>query len=427
MNQIFGNSEEYNKKPNKKENQKNMINQNGPNNFGMINNKLNGQRNNLQNRNIQNVNQQFNNNIQKNQKVSLNYNYNLDLNNNKNNYQNNYQKQNEFVNNSFNQMPKENEKKNPFLGESNNQRVGSVINDFNLYGNYSYDNKKDIKKIIIVFCVIIFIFGLSIIAKAIWGFTIGKKRIKDDVKVSVEQFGKEVTVKIESNKPIKEFKYNWKGEQENIIPGNEELLVVEKTIMIPNGNNLLDMTVTDYYGNKNDYQKQYFFESDDIEKPNIELASVGKDILVTVTDNDFVDYFTYRWNDESEVEIKADDNSKSVEQKIAVKRGQNNLIITAFDKTGNRQVRKEKIIGDDKPELNVAVQDNKIVVTAKDDEGIKKIAVTIDGVTSDSGEEDLNQKEVTAQLDITPGEHNISVVVTNVNNLEAIKELTASN
>lgn len=421
MNQIFGNSEDFNKKPNKVDNQKNNINPYGPNNFGRINNQTNG---NININNQQSRNQQYNN-MQQFQNV--NYNNNNNYNNNYNYNNNNNNKQNEFANNLFNQMPKENIKKNPFLGESSNQRVGNVANDLNLYENYSYENKKDIKKIIIVFCVIIFIFGLSIIAKAIWGFTIGKKRIKDDVRVSVEQFGKEVTVKIESNKPIKEFKYNWKGEQENIIPGNEELLVVEKTIMIPNGNNLLDITITDYYGNKNEYQRQYIFESDDAEKPNIELASVGKDILVTVTDNDAVDYFTYKWNDESEVEIKADENSKSVAQKVAVKRGQNNLIITAFDKTGNRQVRKEKIIGDDKPEINVSVQDNKIVVTAKDDEGIKRIAVTIDGVTSDSGEEDLNQKEVTAQLDITPGEHKISVVVTNVNNLEAIKELTASN
>ena len=93
----------------------------------------------------------------------------------------------------------------------------------------------------------------------------------------------------------------------------------------------------------------------------------------------------------------------------------------------NRQVKEETIIGDDKPELNISIQDNKVVVKAKDDEGIKKIAITIDGETTDTGDESLNRKEVTAKKDISNGNHKIVVVVTNINNLEATKELSASN
>ena len=73
------------------------------------------------------------------------------------------------------------------------------------------------------------------------------------------------------------------------------------------------------------------------------------------------------------------------------------------------------------------VQNNQVVITAKDDEGIKKIVLTVDGNVTDSGDEPINQKEVTATMDITPGNHTISVVVTNINNLEAKKELTATN
>lgn len=321
----------------------------------------------------------------------------------------------------------------------NNMYSNSAQGRNNFYANQNYQpnnytnvskanyNKVDLKRIVRFFCVIIFIFGICVIGKSVFGFTVGREKVKDNIQVSVEQFGKEVIVTVDSEKPIKQFKYGWKGEQYSVIEGNNEDVEIKKTIQIPLGNNLLDMIVTDFYGNERDYQKQYFFESDDDEKPNIELSSVGKDILITATDNKKIQYITYRWNDENEVKITADEGAKKLEQKIEVKHGQNILTVEAFDSTGNRQKKEEKIIGDEKPDVSLSIQDNNIVVNAKDDEGIKKISVNVDGVITDSGDESLNEKDVTAKLEITPGNHKIVVTVTNINNLEAVKELSASN
>lgn len=241
-----------------------------------------------------------------------------------------------------------------------------------------------------------FVFGILVIGKAVFGFTIGKTRIKDEVELATEQMGKEVVVTINSANPIKEFKYKWQSDQETVVQGTGDTSF-SKTIEIPRGNNILNMTVVDCYDNKDYYQKQYFFESDDETKPTIELASAGNEIIITAKDENQMAYITYKWNDEDEIRIEADEDESTIEQKIPVKVGQNDLTITAFDAVGNRQVRKEKIIGDDKPEVNLVVQNNQVVITAKDDEGIKKIVLTVDGNVTDSGDEPINQKKLQLQ------------------------------
>lgn len=335
------------------------------------------------------------------------------------------------MNQIFGPEKNDDEKKNnnPYINRMQNNNYEQYQNYNNAYNNYTTQvnyKKTDITKIVRVFCIMIFVFGILVIGKAVFGFTIGKTRIKDEVELATEQMGKEVVVTINSANPIKEFKYKWQSDQETVVQGTGDTSF-SKTIEIPRGNNILNMTVVDCYDNKDYYQKQYFFESDDETKPTIELASAGNEIIITAKDENQMAYITYKWNDEDEIRIEADEDESTIEQKIPVKVGQNDLTITAFDAVGNRQVRKEKIIGDDKPEVNLVVQNNQVVITAKDDEGIKKIVLTVDGNVTDSGDEPINQKEVTATMDITPGNHTISVVVTNINNLEAKKELTATN
>ena len=319
--------------------------------------------------------------------------------------------------------------KNPFLdfSQTQNYYYEDNVNQFNNQNYYSnVGNKKDIVKIARFFCIFVFIFGLCLIGKSIYTFTMGREKITDNPELSAEQIGKEVIITVNTTNPIKEFRYSWKGESPAVVQGTgtDEF---QKTIEIPMGNNILDMTVIDCYGSKTEFQKQYIFESDDVTKPNIELASTGKEILITATDDKTMEYLTYQWNDDEETRVEAEENSNKIEQKIEVAHGKNKLKIMAYDSTGNRQVKEETIIGDDKPELNISIQDNKVVVKANDDEGIKKIAITIDGETTDTGDESLNRKEVTAKKDISNGNHKIVVVVTNINNLEATKELSASN
>ena len=50
--------------------------------------------------------------------------------------------------------------------------------------------------------------------------------------------------------------------------------------------------------------------------------------------------------------------------------------------------------------------------------------MTIDGETRDSGEEPINQKEISVTWEVTKGTHTISFSIINVNGLESSGEVT---
>ena len=213
------------------------------------------------------------------------------------------------MNQIFGPGKNDDEKKNinPYINGMQNNNYVQYQNYNNSYNNYTTQvnyKKTDITKIVRVFCIMIFVFGILVIGKAVFGFTIGKTRIKDEVELATEQMGKEVVVTINSANPIKEFKYKWQSDQETVVQGTGDTSF-SKTIEIPRGNNILNMTVVDCYDNKDYYQKQYFFESDDETKPTIELASAGNEIIITAKDENQMAYITYKWNDEDEIRIEA--------------------------------------------------------------------------------------------------------------------------
>ena len=197
-------------------------------------------------------------------------------------------------------------------------------------------------------------------------------------------------------------------------------------IDIPNGNNILNIIVIDEDGNKSYFKKQYIYVSNDTGKPEINIETVDGKLKITATDDTKMAYISYRWNDNAETKIDAETDEKEISEEIEVESGTNKLTVVAVDAEGNQAERVENIIGDLKPDVTLSVQNNVLNINAKDDEGISKILVDIDGNTTDSGDKPINQKEVNATVNIEKGNHTIQVVVTNVNGLETKKELAAS-
>ena len=67
-----------------------------------------------------------------------------------------------------------------------------------------------------------------------------------------------------------------------------------------------------------------------------------------------------------------------------------------------------------------------MVIKAQDEDGISKVEITVDGITSDTGDEPLNLKELTATQAITPGEHTVTITVTNINGLSEEQSFTVT-
>ena len=89
------------------------------------------------------------------------------------------------------------------------------------------------------------------------------------------------------------------------------------------------------------------------------------------------------------------------------------------------ETRTETIKGANKPTFEITSEGNNLLINAKDEEGISKISITVDGVTTDTGNTPINQKEVTARQELTSGSHTITVIVTNMSGLTEEQSFTA--
>ncbi|MBR3325677.1 MAG: hypothetical protein IKG14_06540 [Clostridia bacterium] len=346
-----------------------------------------------------------------------NYNNNGYNNNNNNNYgYNNNNYNNNFNNNIngnyFNYKPYQ-----PVV--TNNRRNED-------YYNKKYNrNKASIETIARVFSILLLLFGMAIIAQSAVALTSSENKPKDIPQVNIEKMGKEVSITVKTSQPTKQIEYWWNDEEKKRLEGSETTTVTQ-TVDVPNGNNILNIMVEDYYGNKTYYNKQYIYESTDVIKPVVEIAITGVKLRIRASDETKLAYLEYSWNDEEPITVNVTEEQNEIELEIDVKQGQNQLKVTAVDIEGNKTERTEKIIGDTKPEVSLRTEGTNIVVDAKDDEGISKILVTIDGEEKDSGEDPVDQKEVSAKIPVPIGTHEIKATVTNVNGLEATKEITAN-
>lgn len=324
-------------------------------------------------------------------------------------------------------QPNDNNKKNsPNYQNDSNIRKDKKIN-YNVY-NMNDDNykKSDIRKVIMIFSIILIIMGIALIGKSVYALTSTSSKLKDTPEVSTDKMGKEVTITINTEHPIKEFSYKWNSGEETKIEGNQTVSI-SKTIDIPNGNNVLKISVIDFYGNKTEYMKQYIYESSDTEKPTIEIAKVGNKLKITATDETKIAYMTYSWNDEEAERIDAkNDSDKEIVTEIDVRKGENRLYVTAVDGEENKQTRSEKIIAASKPTFTISTDQSNIIINAKDEIGLKKIVVYVDNNEYDSGDNPINQTEIQAKIPVNSGNHNITIIVTNTSDIEAKKELSVS-
>ena len=292
------------------------------------------------------------------------------------------------------------------------------------YGRPS--DKASIVSIVRVFSVLIILFGLVLIGDATYGMISSTPTLRDTVNVTANAIGSNVTIRAVGNMPIQSLTYRWGQGEETVVQGNGTV-ELEATVQIPTGNNILNMAVVDYYGNRSEYQKQYINEQNDASKPTIEISVSGNMLNIIATDDAEMSYLTYSWNNgtPTRVDIDATATDKTVlRTSIEVQRGENTLSIVAVDTEGNTQTRTENIKGANRPTFNVSADGTNLVIHAQDEEGINKIEITVDGVTSEADVDNL--KELEATQAITPGEHTVTIKVTNISGLSEEQSFTVT-
>ena len=306
-------------------------------------------------------------------------------------------------------------------------------------------NKLAINKSVKMFASIILIFGIAMISMGVYGkITEKPKQIDQQLEIRETKQGSKVTLKIKSGKPVRLVSYKWNEGESTAIQGNNKLNI-EQIITIPQGNNILKITVTDYYGNERDYQKQYIKKSNDSQNPEIAIIQDETDkrkIKITVKDDTQLTYITYEWDKYREISTNGSSTqnleiiSKGKQEKIVFEKGKkehtfsldipagnNILIIEVADGEENVETIKKAIKGLLVPEVELSTKNGILNIKATDEIGVSKVEVNVDGAISNTGDTPLNLKEVNTSIEVGKTKHKITVTVINMQGQQKVKEI----
>ena len=306
-------------------------------------------------------------------------------------------------------------------------------------------NKLAINKSVKMFASIILIFGIAMISMGVYGkITEKPKQIDQQLEIRETKQGSKVTLKITSGKPVRLVSYKWNEGESTAIQGNNKLNI-EQIITIPQGNNILKITVTDYYGNERDYQKQYIKKSNDSQSPEIMIIQDETDkrkIKITVKDDTQLTYMTYEWDKYREISTNGSSTqnleiiSRGKQEKIVFEKGKkehtfsldipagnNILVIEAVDGEENVETLKKAIKGLLVPEVELSTKNGILNIKATDEIGVSKVEVNVDGAISNTGDIPLNLKEVNTSIAVGNTKHKITVTVINMQGEQKVKEI----
>ena len=276
----------------------------------------------------------------------------------------------------------------------------------------------DIKNVIIVFLISLIIFGVFYIGQGSYSiYKESKGRNNKNLPVvNIERVNDKARITVTSSNEIKYLKYSWNNAEETSIPVNANY--AEEEIILPIENSVLNVVVEDSLDRAVKFKKQFDLEGVDITEPTIEVTKQNDDgsIKISATDETEMSYITYKINDEEEIKIeKSATENRTINYIIKLPRGENRLVVTACDKSGNMGTYEKKIVVSTASTIDLKVENGKLIVTVKDQDGIKDIEVNLNGV--EYAAKDINLKEASFPLVLKEGVNTLSIKVTNVNSL----------
>ena len=281
-------------------------------------------------------------------------------------------------------------------------------------------HKSGIHSILTVFAVILMIFGLGLTSSGGYAFYKSLSNNVDNNIVSSSSSKPVITIERESastinivvthDKAIANVTYTINDEEPVQIDGNNKT-EIKQEVELPVGSSTINITAKDINGISSSYESKTEVE----EKPTITLEQVEGKIKATVTSKINIDHIMYYW-DENESDAKQFTvNDIKTETLIDVLEGTHTLNVVAVDANGNKTTKQQKVIGENKPELEIKTNGKVFRIISSDDEGLAKIEYSLN-----SGEvqtEEINQKEYQKDLELSDGKNTLTVTVYNSNGL----------
>ena len=267
----------------------------------------------------------------------------------------------------------------------------------------------EVKGIVRFFAVFIMIFGIILASEGSYALykEIDESRPENIPDLTITRDGDVLLLQVDHNTEISKINYRWNDGEVNSIP--EGTTYAEEEILLPDGNNVLNITVID------------------ITKPNIDVTQTEEgtaNISISATDETEIIQMTYKINDDQEVVIEAtEEGQKEIKKDITLPEGQSTLTVVAKDATGNTTTYEKQIIASSKPTIEIISKEgNVITLKIADKYGLKDVVVNLNGKVYESKDIDknpnLNKNEIYVPLELQSGNNVLSIQVINVNGLE---------
>lgn len=293
-------------------------------------------------------------------------------------------------------------------------------------------NSKSSKKgggsdnIVRVFAVILILFAIALISIVVYGRVSNQKEVDNlaqeatKAKIDVTVEAQTATITVTHDKNIERLIYSWNTSAEKKIKGGNKLM--EETIDVPAGDNTLHIKVVDEAGNETTYDEEVSAEQGtDIMSPKIELsASEGNKWKITATDETAMDFITYRWNEEEEEKVYAEEGSKEISVEVEIPLGKNDLTIIAVDSSNNVSNEQKSFTGVVKPTISVTLsEDGKSVNVNIDHEGgIEKVGFNFNDKDYNIELPEDNPKHAEFSMNLEVGYNRIIVTATSIDKTE---------
>lgn len=258
--------------------------------------------------------------------------------------------------------------------------------------NNGGNNLLDMRKIIIIFSVLIIVFAVVIVGAKIYGSIKNKSDggiidVLNKPTISISKVENKCSITVKYDEGINKISYWW----------NEDEIITEKnwnggsefftTIEIPTGDyNELHVKATGMDGSLNEVNQVFATENsqdNDPNKPKISLYfdENTKNITVVVTSAKGIREVVYSWDDEEEVKISPDTvGQKELRFEIEAERGTKTLKIKATDIEGTEQTKEQLTWAIQEPTLDIVINHGNILsIDVSHDKGFKKVIINING------------------------------------------------
>ncbi len=282
--------------------------------------------------------------------------------------------------------------------------------------------KSSIHSILVVFSIILIIFGIGLTSTGAYSYYKGLTNGLDKTIVSDESTKPVITTErvnastinivVSHDKGIVNVTYKINDSESIEIDGENKMEVVQE-VELPIGSDTVTITAKDINGISSSYEGTFDVE----DKPTITLEQVDGKIKATIESKNNIDYVIYYWDEDEANAKKGVINKQQIETTIDVLEGNHTLNILAVDVNGNQTKKSQKIIGDNKPKLDIKTNGKVFRIVASDDESISKIEYTLN--SNEKQTEEINEQEYTKDLELESGENKLTVTVYNKNGLSA--------